>query len=137
MAIWKQLASQSATLFAARVGGAGLTFLAQAAIARTWGSVVLGDHLLIIAAVNIIAVVMPLGFETIGTYFAAEYRAKGEGRLLRGFMLRAYGHTAITGVLLIGVGYPLAQLFGEPGRALAAHWLPAAILTIATATVLV
>ena len=38
----------------------------------------------------IVAVVMPLGFETTGTYFAAEYRAKGEGRLLRGFMTRAY-----------------------------------------------
>ena len=30
---------------------------------------------------------LPLGFETIGTYFAAEYRARGEGRLLRGFEL--------------------------------------------------
>ena len=89
MAVWKRLASQSATLFVARVCGAGLTFIAQAAIARSWGSVALGNYLLIIATVNLIAVVMPLGFETVGTYFAAEYRAKGEGRLLRGFLSKA------------------------------------------------
>lgn len=124
-------------IFGARLFGAGLTFLVQVAIARFIGAQALGDYILVMAAVNIIAVVMPLGFETIGTYFAAEYRARGEGRLLRGFMTRAYGHTAITGILLVAVGYPLANMFGEPGRALAAHWLPAMVLTIATAMVLV
>jgi len=132
-----RLLSQSTVIFGARLFGAGLTFLVQVAIARFIGAQALGDYILVMAAVNIIAVVMPLGFETIGTYFAAEYRAKGEGRLLRGFMARAYGHTALTGVLLVAVGYPLAGLFGEPGRALAAHWLPAAVLAIATAMVLV
>ena len=137
MNLLHRLLSQSTVIFGARLFGAGLTFLVQVAIARFIGAQALGDYILIMAAVNIIAVVMPLGFETIGTYFAAEYRAKGEGRLLRGFMLRAYGHTAITGILLIAVGYPLAELLGEPGKALATHWLPAAVLAIATATVLV
>jgi O-antigen/teichoic acid export membrane protein len=137
MSLLHRLLSQSTVIFGARIFGAGLTFLVQVAIARFISAQALGDYILVMAAVNIIAVVMPLGFETIGTYFAAEYRAKGEGRLLRGFILRAYGHTAITGILLIAVGYPLAQMFGEPGRALAAHWLPAAVLAIATATVLV
>ena len=100
MDIRPRLASQSAIIFAARLFGAGLTFLVQAAIARLLGSAILGEYLLIIATVNLIGVVMPLGFETIGTYFAAEYRAKGEGRLLRGFLYRAYGHvTAVTLVL--------------------------------------
>jgi O-antigen/teichoic acid export membrane protein len=137
MSLLHRLLSQSTVIFGARIFGAGLTFLVQVAIARFISAQALGDYILVMAAVNIIAVVMPLGFETIGTYFAAEYRARGEGRLLRGFMLRAYGHTAGTGILLIAVGYPLAQVFGEPGRALAAHWLPAAMLSIATATVLV
>jgi O-antigen/teichoic acid export membrane protein len=137
MNLLHRLLSQSTVIFGARLFGAGLTFLAQVAIARFLGPQALGDYILVMATVNIIAVVMPLGFETIGTYFAAEYRAKGEGRLLRGFMLRAYGHTAVTGALLLLLGYPVAALFGEPGRALAAHWIPAAVLAIATATVLV
>jgi O-antigen/teichoic acid export membrane protein len=137
MNLRQRLLSQSTVIFGARLFGAGLTFLVQVAIARFLGGQALGDYILIMATVNIIAVIMPLGFETIGTYFAAEYRARGEGRLLRGFMVRAYGHTVLTGILLMAAGYPLAGLFGEPGRALAVHWLPAAVLAIATATVLV
>jgi O-antigen/teichoic acid export membrane protein len=137
MAIWKRLASQSAILFAARICGAGLTFLAQAAIARTWGSTILGDYLLIIATVNLVAVVMPLGFETVGTYFAAEYRARGEGRLLRGFLLRAYGHVTVMALLLFLFGAPVAALFGEPGKVFTSHWVPACLLAFSTALVFV
>ena len=137
MDIRRRLASQSAIIFGARLFGAGLIFLAQAAIARVWGSAILGEYLLIIATVNIIGVVMPLGFETIGTYFAAEYRAKGEGRLLRGFLFRAYGHVIVVTVVLGVAGYPLAGLFGEPGRILMSHWLPAVLLAFGTAVVFV
>ena len=137
MDIRRRLASQSAIIFGARLFGAGLIFLAQAAIARVWGSAILGEYLLIIATVNIIGVVMPLGFETIGTYFAAEYRAKGEGRLLRGFLFRAYGHVVVVTVVLGLAGYPLAGLFGEPGRILMSHWLPAVLLAFGTAVVFV
>lgn len=135
MSLRQRLVSQSSVIFGARLFGAGVIFLAQAAIARLWGAEILGEYLLIIATVNIVAVVMPLGFETIGTYFAAEYRSKGEGRLLRGFMLRAYGHVGATALLLLIAGYPLAALFGEPGRVLTAHWLPACLMTLATAVV--
>ena len=83
MSLLHRLLSQSTVIFGARIFGAGLTFLVQVAIARFISAQALGDYILVMAAVNIIAVVMPLGFETIGTYFAAEYRAKGEGRLLR------------------------------------------------------
>jgi O-antigen/teichoic acid export membrane protein len=130
-----RLLSQSTVIFGARIFGAGLIFLAQAAIARFWGAHVLGEYLLVIAAVNIVAVVMPLGFETIGTYFAAEYRARGQGHLLDGFMSRAYGHVLICGALLTTCCYPLTSLLGEPGRVLAAHWLPACLMAIATAVV--
>ena len=137
MSLRQRLLSQSTAIFGARLFGAGLTFLVQVAIARFLGAQALGEYILVMATVNIIAVVMPLGFEATGTYFAAEYRAKGEGRLLRGFMTRAYGHIALCGVLLLAVGYPVAGLFGEPGKVLALHWLPAAILCIATAMVFV
>ena len=137
MDIRGRLASQSVIIFGARIFGAGLTFLAQAAIARTLGSAELGRYLVIFAAVNLIAVVMPLGFETIGTYFAAEYRAKGEGRLLRGFMRRAYGHIAAAALLLYLLGWPLAGVFGEAGRVFLMHWAPSCLLAFATAMVFV
>jgi O-antigen/teichoic acid export membrane protein len=131
----QRVLSQSTVIFGARIFGAGLVFLAQAAIARFWGAEVLGEYLLVIAAVNIVAVVLPLGFETIGTYFAAEYRATGQGRLLRGFMARAYGHILATGAALTLLGYPVVHLFGEPGRVLTDHWLPACLMAVATAVV--
>lgn len=135
MSLRQRLVSQSSVIFGARLFGAGVIFLAQAAIARLWGADILGEYLLIIATVNIVAVVMPLGFETIGTYFAAEYRSKGEGRLLRGFMRRAYGHVALSSLVLLVAGHPLAGLFGEPGRVLLAHWVPACLMALATAVV--
>lgn len=132
-----RMLSQSTVIFGTRLIGAGLTFLVQVAIARFLGATMLGEYILVMATVNIVAVVMPLGFETTGTYFAAEYRAKGEGRLLRGFMTRAYGHIGLTALLLLVVGYPVAGFFGDPGRVLQAHWLPAVLLCVATALVFV
>ena len=85
---------------------------------------------------NIVAVVMPLGFQTIGTYFAAEYRAKGEAALLRRFMARAYGFVAVTSLALLVLGAPLLGLVGEPGRVLAAALgCRAALMAAATAVV--
>jgi len=132
-----RLLSQSGIVFAGRVAGAGLVFLAQLAIARLWGAELLGEYLLIIAAVNIIAVTMPLGFETIGTYFAAEYGARGEGRLLRGFVARAYAHVALVAAGLLLLGHQAMGLLGGPGRVLANFWLPISIMSFAYAMVLV
>lgn len=137
MSLRHRLLSQSTIIFAARLFGAGLTFLVQVAIARSLGSQALGEYILVMATVNIIAVVMPLGFEATGTYFAAEYRARNEGGLLRGFMARAYLHIAITGAVILLIGEPVASLFGEAGRAIATHWTPAAFLAISTAMVFV
>ena len=58
--------------------GAGLIFLAQAAITRIWGSEYLAEYLLLIAAANIIGVILPLGFETIGR--RRGYYPAGEAR---------------------------------------------------------
>jgi len=132
-----RLLSQSGIVFAGRIFGAGLVFLAQLGIARLWGAELLGEYLLIIAAVNIIAVTMPLGFETIGTYFAAEYRAKGEGRLLRGFVARAYAHVVLAAALLLSLGYQAMPLLGEPGLVLTGFWLPICVMSFAYAMVLV
>jgi hypothetical protein len=117
--------------------GAGLIFLAQAAITRIWGAESLGDYLLLIAATNIMSVVLPLGFETIGAYFAAEYRIKGEGRLLRGFMLRAYGHVIVLFALVAVGGQYAAGMMGPPGQVLVAHWWPLCLMMFGNALTLV
>jgi O-antigen/teichoic acid export membrane protein len=137
MSLRQRLLSQSTVIFGGRLFGASLTFLVQVAIARFLGSQALGEYILVMATVNIIAVVMPLGFEATGTYFAAEYRAKGEGRLLRGFMLRAYAHIALAGAAIVVIGQPVARLFGDAGAAIVSHWVPAAVLAVATAMVFV
>lgn len=137
MSLQRRLASQSTLIFGARLGGAGMVFLAQALIARIWGAQVLGEYLLVIATVNLIAVVMPLGFQTIGTYFAAEYRARGERRQLIVFLTRSYGHVLGLFILLLALGLPVLGLAGQGGSVWAEHFVPVALLALGTALVYV
>ncbi len=106
MSIAGRLASKSVMIFALRIFGAGFIFLVQAAISRVWGAQSLGDFLLVIAAANLIAVVLPLGFQTVSTYFSAEYGSRGEGNHLRRFVGRAYIHMAV-------MGWPLLRWAGR------------------------
>jgi O-antigen/teichoic acid export membrane protein len=137
MTLKRRLASQSTLLFGARIGGAGLVFLVQAAIARLWGAEILGEYLVTIAVVNLIAVGLPLGFHTVGTYFAAEYRAKADGAHLRRFLSRSYLHVLGLGLLVAIAGMPIVGHFGSVGAMLAQHWIPVTLLAIATAIVYV
>ncbi|WP_375451942.1 lipopolysaccharide biosynthesis protein [uncultured Devosia sp.] len=135
MSLQRRLASQSTIIFAARIGGSGLVFLTQALIARLWGAALLGDYLLVTATINLIAVVMPLGFHTVGAYFAADYRARGEKRQLAQFMRRAYGHVLGTFVALLLAGYPLLMVLGQTGSALGQHFVPLAVLAFCSGLV--
>jgi len=137
MSLTRRLASQSSVIFGARLGGAGLIFLVQALIARNWGAELLGEYLIVIATVNLIAVVMPLGFHTVGTYFAAEYRARNERSSLIRFLVRAYGHIAAVLVLVLVVGHPALEIMGQSGSVLAEHLEPVCLLAFATAMVYV
>lgn len=137
MSIHRRLASQSTIIFGLRLAGAGLIFLVQALIARIWGPQLLGEYLVIIATVNLIAVVMPLGFHTVGTYFAAEYRARGERRQFMVFMTRAYGHVVGALVLLLLAGPILLDLAGQGASTLAEHYVPVVLLAFGTAMVYV
>lgn len=135
MGLWARLVSQSGIIFAARIGGAGVTFLGQAAIARLWGAETLGEYLLVLAATNLLAVALPLGFQAVGTYFTADYAAAGDGHMLRRFMGHAYSYIVLTAIVAALLAGPLIAQMGEPGRALAAHWLPAVLLAFGTAMV--
>lgn len=137
MSLARRLASQSTVIFGGRLFGAGLIFLVQAFIAQVWGAAILGDYLVIIAAVNLIAVAMPLGFQTIGTYFAAEYRAREDRAQLKAFLGRAYGHVALTFALVLLGGPLLMNGLGLGGHVVAVYFIPVALLALATALVYV
>jgi O-antigen/teichoic acid export membrane protein len=137
MSLHRRLASQSTIIFGARLAGAGLIFLVQALIARLWGPELLGEYLIVIATVNLIAVIMPLGFHTVGTYFAAEYRAKGDRGQFIKFMTRSYGHVLISLVLVLLGGPLLLTLLGQGESVLAQHFVPVTLFAFATATVYV
>lgn len=137
MSLARRLASQSTVIFGGRLFGAGLIFLVQAFIARVWGAAILGDYLIVIAAVNLIAVGMPLGFQTIGAYFAAEYRARGDRRQLIAFVTRAYGHVALVFLTLLLFGAWLLNVLGLGENVVAIYFVPVAMLALATALVYV
>lgn len=137
MSLRQKLLSQSAVIFATRMLGAAIIFLAQAAIARAWGPEILGDYLLIIATMNIMAMSMPLGFHSVGTYFAAEYGARGDRHMLAGFLGRCYGHVLVVAALVYVSCAPIAGQFGGPGQIIARMSLPITLLAVATAIVFV
>lgn len=132
-----RLVSQPALIFAMRLAGAALMFLLQAAMARLWSVDLLGQYLLATAAINIAACAMPLGFQVVGSYFAAEYHAADSRRHLRAFARRAWLHIAI----VLAFALPLVGLFAVPiGHALRLPpeiLLPGVIMAAATAIVFV
>ena len=122
MSLARRLASQSAVIFVARLTGAGLMFVGQAAIARFWGQAVLGEYLIVIATANLVAAFMPLGFQTVGTYFASEYRAKGQGSMIRRFALHAYLQWLVMAVLVAVAGLSVLKLIGPAAAVIEAHF---------------
>lgn len=137
MSLVQRLLSQSSVIFGARLFGAGLIFLTQAFIARLWGADLLGEFLIVVASVNLISVAMPLGFHTVGTYFAAEYRARGDKGQLSAFLLRAYMHVVGTFLGVLVVGPWLLDMLGQGNGTVARHFVPVALLALGTAIVYV
>lgn len=133
MGLRQQLASKSAILFAVRISGAGTIFLAQAAIARLWGTAQLGEYLIAIATINLLAILLPLGMQTIGSYFAAEYAAKGDGRGLRSFAKLAYGLIIFPGIAITYFVGQLVPFIGETGAHLIHLWWPISVMSIGSA----
>jgi O-antigen/teichoic acid export membrane protein len=136
MDILRKAGLQTAMVYAARLAGAGLVFAMQAAIARAWGPAALGYYLLIMAAVNIAAFVMPMGFNVIGGYFAALYAANEGRQAIHAFLLHAWRNVAVTALLAL-LAYPLARgIFGEIAG-LHGIWLAAGVLATAMAVVFI
>jgi O-antigen/teichoic acid export membrane protein len=135
MTLWRRLASQSLVIFGARLIGAGCAFATQALIARLWSPALLGDYLFVIAVVNIAATAMPLGFQVVGAYFAAEYRAYESGRSLRTYMRQAYGQTAAIALALAAAGSLTIHLMFGTSAIVLSLWPPSALMAGATSVV--
>jgi O-antigen/teichoic acid export membrane protein len=130
--MWRKLASQSLVIFGARLTGASGAFLTQALMARLWGAGALGDYLFVIAAVNVTATVVPLGFQVVGGYFAAEYRAYSSGRMLRAYLAQAYRQAAPVILALVAISLLAWPAASETMRRL---WPPGTLMAVATAAV--
>lgn len=137
MSLRSRLASQTVVIFGARIAGAALIFVLQAFIARLWGAERLGDFLLVVAAINLITLVMPLGFQTVATYFAANYAAVGDRSGLSRFLVWSYGHIAIMAVVVFIFCAPIANWFGGAGQVIAELAMPLTLLAVANAIVIV
>ncbi|MGJ8528403.1 lipopolysaccharide biosynthesis protein [Maritalea sp.] len=133
MGIRQQLASKSVILFAIRIAGAGTIFLVQAAIARFWGTGSLGEYLVAIATINLLAITLPLGLQTVGSYFAAEYAAKNDGASLIRFAKLAYGLTLFPGILITIIGCMLVPNLGEIGKTMSMLWVPISLMSVGAA----
>ncbi len=131
-----QILSRSGLMFGARLAGAGVIFLVQAAIARAWGSAMLADYLLLISAVNIAGMVMPLGFQTIGSYFAVEYRATGRKADLVRFVKRAHLHIGLSAALMGVAGWIVLHWITWIDAGAAAVLVPGLIFAISLASVM-
>lgn len=129
MKILQDILSQSSLIFATRIVGAGLVFLVQAAIARFWGATLLGNYMLIMAVVNLLMLIMPLGFQTVGSYFASDYRAKKDAKMLKKFIFHSYSHIVLMAIIVAIIIVPLASQFDEIGQKITEAWLPIVILS--------
>lgn len=132
-----RLFSLSAIILTIRLTGAAIMVGVQILIVRQLGAAQLGHYVEASAAINLLAAVMPLGFNIIASYFAVDYAARDDGRALRRFMRRAYTHVLLTGaaafiVIPFSAGYVFA-----PGSAAAENVPALCVMAAAIAAVYV
>lgn len=127
MSFARKLLAKSVILLVARIGGAAVMFLVQAAIARHFGTAMLGRYLVAIAPANLIAVALPLGFPAVANFFGAEYSARGQGQLLSQFFTQSLVQTAIMTVVMAAAGPYLVH------GVIAEEWQPISLTAVAVA----
>ena len=122
MSTSRKLFTTSAAAFAFRLIGAGIMLGVQVLIARKLGGEQLGLYAVLLSVCNVITVVLPLGFQTIAGYYAANYASSARGHPLRQFMLQAYGQTLLAAVVAFFFGAQLIALFGFDAAVITDHW---------------
>lgn len=108
MTVARRLVPLTVVLFAGRLTGAFTAFVTQALIARSWSAATLGEYLFLLAGINVAATLMPLGFQVVGGYFAAEYRAAKSRKSLHAYLCQSY--LQIAGVIAISATVLVADL---------------------------
>jgi O-antigen/teichoic acid export membrane protein len=105
------LARGSAAALVVYVAGAGLTYCAQLAVARTIGAEGYGVYAYVFAWVTVLAYVSALGFDISLLRFVPAYLATREFALLRGVIQYAWRWVAAVGcgIALTGVAVILAR----------------------------
>lgn len=94
----------SSMLFFMRAAGALIAFVTQIVIARFFGAEELGQFLLMLALANIIANIIPLGYQVMGSYFISAYRFRAERSQLQAFLHRAYKRVLFCGIASLLAG---------------------------------
>jgi O-antigen/teichoic acid export membrane protein len=118
----QRLFTVSALAFAFRLSGAALMLFLQVLISRKLGGDQLGLYAVLLSVCNIVAVVLPLGFQTIAAYFGAAYGSTGRGHALRHFIAQALGQTVLAAVVALVIGVQCMTLLTEDSFQIAQHW---------------
>ena len=110
-----QLLTRSSVLMVARVAGGGVAFAANIMIARWYGAEALGIFALCMALTSLIAVILPLGLQSVGVMFVSEYSDQKQHGLVRGYIRTGYRNIAIVtviAVVLLAGAAVIADRFG-------------------------
>jgi len=104
-------------LTTARLFGALAAFVASLLIARSFGASTLGEYSFFLSAGALLGAVLSLGFGSVATIFAAEYKALAESEKLAGFIMHARQQilvvTLLAGLALANLFVFMPHLFGQ------------------------
>lgn len=111
-----RLACASIAAFATYAGGAGLTYLAQLAIARAVGPDEYGIYAWVAAWMTVLAYLSAMGFDVSLLRFVSAYRSQRKWALLRGVIRYANRRAACAGVTIVLLGLLGVQFLGDRSR---------------------
>jgi O-antigen/teichoic acid export membrane protein len=111
----QRLASASLWSFLIYVGGAGVTCLAQLAIARAIGADSYGIYAYVLALTTLLSYVGTLGFNTVLLRFVPAYSTTGRWSLARGVIGFAFQRSSLITMAIAVFGIPIVlSLAGHP-----------------------
>ncbi|QPC43194.1 oligosaccharide flippase family protein [Kaustia mangrovi] len=102
----------SAMLVAARIAGAGLTFLTQIMIARWLGADTLGTYAIAMSFAGVLTIFAVTGFPSIAMRYLSAYRVEGRDDLIAGFLKASRRQLLIGACALIALSWAALALFG-------------------------
>lgn len=111
-----------------RLAGAGAMFVINLLIARHYGAESLASYALFISAASLIAILLAAGYNSVAPHFIAQYAARGETGMIKGYLWAALQ----TVLILSGMALAAAVVIAYAGEGA----LPPAIVGFAFPLVL-